>query len=192
MKTLLILLFYCSITDWIVAVTAIVGLIFAIVQLLSFKKSRAADFIYRLKRDFFIEKTQAIIFFIDEDILSFQTSSDDPDYVYFQIDKEKLKSLPGVQSIKQYAKKNEYTISAFEIDDLILGHFEDLGLFKKKKIISIEFIYESFDWYIQLVHENCAIQKYITWQRKQENSEDVYTGFDYITSECKKYEGGKG
>lgn len=51
--------------------------------------------------------------------------------------------------------------------------------------MDIKYVYQSFDWYIQLVYENCAIQKYVKWQRKQNNSGDVYIYFEYIANKCK-------
>jgi len=174
--------------DFITPSIALIGSIIAIFQLYYLNKNRKADFIHRFKKDFFCESTRHILFLIDLDLLTFSDPQSNQEYPYFKIDKNKLEKLPDVFiEYKNSAKKMNYTIDAFKIDEYLLGHFEDMGLFKKDRVMNLRYIYESFDWYIQITYDNSAIIKYIDWQERQENGEDVYEWFRYIAEQCKKY-----
>jgi hypothetical protein len=48
-----------------------------------------------------------------------------------------------------------------ELDDFLLGHFEDIGLFEEKGLIDTEMVYEEFSYYIFEVFENPEIKKYL-------------------------------
>ena len=75
--------------------------------------------------------------------------------------------------------------SAFEIDDDLLGYFEDIGNNESKKLIDIDMIYDTFSWYIKIIWENPAVQEYIKWQRSE--GADIYDGFEYIYNKSKSY-----
>jgi hypothetical protein len=92
-----------------------------------------------------------------------------------------------------YLPEHKYRYSSYEIDELLLGHFEDLGLFYRKKLMDIEFICSGFSYYIEEIHENDEIKKYIEWSKKNEGNEDDYAedtfeDFDLIFKEVKCYE----
>ncbi|MEN3038818.1 MAG: hypothetical protein ABDI07_06665 [Candidatus Kryptonium sp.] len=171
--------------SWITAIITTLLIAITLLQLINMQNTSSADFIHRLKKDFFEnENTQHLIALIDNHLLKFSVSSSN-DIAYFTIWDEKIKYLPD--DIKEYfIKKKLYSL--YEIDDYLLGHFEDIGLFEKKGVLDIEMVYEEFDWYIELVYENEEIQKYITYLReKEEKLVDVYDNFEYIYKKCKSY-----
>jgi len=47
-------------------------------------------------------------------------------------------------------------------------------------------IYEDFAYYINVCHENTAIQEYISWIRKDNKDKDLYKNFDFIYSSINK------
>jgi hypothetical protein len=77
-----------------------------------------------------------------------------------------------------------YIIDAYELDDLLLGHFEDLGILYENKILDIHMIYEEFDWYIITCWENDDINEYIKYQREKEGW-DIYKRFENIYQKSK-------
>ena len=48
------------------------------------------------------------------------------------------------------------------MDDYVLGHFEDIGLFWEKGILDIDLIYEEFADYIETVYESKIFKEYLT------------------------------
>ena len=139
----------------------------------------SADFIYRLKNDFFTEETRNLITLIDLDAIRFVNNNG---IVYFEVIEKKLKDFPE-EIIRLLTQKKFY--SPYEIDDLLLGHFEDIGLFVQKGVVDIEMAYKEFDWYVKTTYENDEIQKYITHLREFEGG-DIYDKFEYLYQEFKK------
>jgi hypothetical protein len=145
------------------------------------KNTNSADFIHRLKNDFFKEETRNLITLIDLDSLKF---IEDDDIPYFEVVEEKLENFP--EDIKnQLSEKKFYT--AYEIDDLLLGHFEDIGLLEQKGVLDIEMVYEEFSWYIETTYDNCEIKKYIKYSRKDGENEDIYDKSEYLYYKCKSF-----
>jgi len=175
-----------------VALTAILTAILAGVaywQLRRFNKTTRADFINRFTKDFFNKSTQEIIILLDYSALKFKVSEieygeDIPkrEWTYFLIDK----NITGQFKPKMANEKDKYT--AFEFDDDLLGHFDDLGTFEKEGILNISLIYDVFSYYIELVWENEEIQKYIKWQQDDnEDFGDMFENFEYIYKKCDSF-----
>jgi hypothetical protein len=143
------------------------------------KNTNSANFIHKLKGDFFKEETRNLITLISLDAIKFTERNGES---YFEVDDEKLKNIPD-EVKKNLTKKKLYT--PYEVDDLLLGHFEDIGLFERKGILDIEMVYEEFEWYIRTVFENSEVNKYIQSERKDES--DVYDKFEYIYNKCKSF-----
>ncbi len=173
------------------AITAIFTIIITFIawfQLTSVNKTTRADFIHKFNNDFFKESTQEIISLLDYSALKFMIASVNygqniptKEFPYFVIERSIAEQFkPKISSARQ-----EYT--AFEIDDNLLGHFEDIGNFEKQRILDISFIYECFSYYIILTWENEEIQKYIKWQRGDggNNAIDIYEKFEYLYKKCK-------
>jgi hypothetical protein len=178
-------------TVWI-GLTAILTGILAWVaywQLKSFNKTTRADFINRFTKDFFNESAQEIILLLDYSALKFKESEieygkDIPrrEWPYFLIEKD----IAGQFKPKMTSQREMYT--AFELDDDLLGHFDDLGTFEKRGILDISLIYDVFSYYIELVWENEEIQKYIKWQQADNKDfGDVFENFEYIYRKCKSF-----
>jgi len=150
-------------------------------ELEAIKNTNSADFIHKLKNDFFKENTRILITLIDLEAIKFVKNEN---IVYFEVIEEnpKLNSLPN-DIRKQLTEKKFYTVH--EIDDFLLGHFEDIGLFEQKGILDIEMVYEEFGWFIEIVFENCEIKKYIKYER--EVDEDIYDKFEYIYHKSKSF-----
>jgi len=153
----------------------------ALTQLEKIENTNSADFIHKLKNDFFKGETRNLITLIDLDALKFVENDN---MQYFEIIEEKLKDFPE-EIVNQLTQKKFYT--PYEIDDLLLGHFEDVGLFEQKGILDIEMVYEEFEWYIRTAFENCEIKKYIEYSRKDGKDKDVYDKFEYIYYKCKSF-----
>jgi hypothetical protein len=69
-------------------------------------------------------------------------------------------------------EKDAFTTNV--IDDLLLGPLEDVGVLWKSGRLSLDEVYETFDYYIRLCVENKAIADYINWVKKEPGNEDIY------------------
>ena len=192
--------FLCSANiDWVATGTMITAigtlLIVAIAyfQLQKANKISQADFDQRFKDDFFKKETQQLFMLFQYNLLVFKiepVTGDDYKFPYFELDRKKIDANP---IYSMYLPENKYRFSSYEIDNLLLGHFEDLGLFYKKKLMNIEFIYSGFSYYIEEIYENDEIKKYIRWSRDNEGNEndyaeDTFEDFDIIFKKVKCYE----
>ncbi|HWQ60432.1 MAG TPA: hypothetical protein VN420_04820 [Candidatus Fimivivens sp.] len=158
--------------------SAVWTFVLVIVAYLQFRKANhisSADFIHRLKNDFFGKETRELFFLFEKDYLRYDEENEVFEVV--KID-EKTKSELGIT-------RKFFTI--YEVDDFILGDVYDLGLFEQKRIVDIDMVYEEFGYYIATVWENKAIRYYIENQRKDPRHRDVYNKFDYIGLKCEQY-----
>jgi uncharacterized membrane protein len=153
-----------------VFITAIVALI-AYWQLSSIARTTSADFIHRLKNDFFVEPTRTLIDHIIDDRLLFREISDrnpiddasmspsNPKMGYFEVNETTiLTNFP--EMLKKKLTEKRYYLEV-EVDDLLLGHFEDIGLFEEKGLIDTEMAYQEFSDCVLETFKNEAIKKYI-------------------------------
>ena len=173
--------------EFLTPIIALIGVIIALFQLAKNNKNRMADFTHRLDNDFFTKETENFIILIDLELIEFiEINKDD---CFFKIKQQEVLNLSGRYSVvKEFSRIRNYEISTQEMDDYYLGLFEKIGLYGKTKVINIEFIYECFDYYIQLAYENNEIKKYIKWIREHApEDEDIYDKFYYIALECQKY-----
>lgn len=136
-------------------------------QLSALARTSRADFIFRLKGDFFSEKTRRLICLIDEDLLEFE----DVGYGRFAI--KDFDSKETQEKIGFYEFESPY-IPSQEIDDLILGIFEDVGMFQRKGAIELEDVYVIFDTYVTDCLNNRTIKKYLTLSRRGRDNSDVF------------------
>lgn len=152
------------------------------VAYLQFQKANhisSADFIHRLKNDFFGKETRELFFLFEKDYLRY-----DEDNEVFEVVKidEKTKAELGIT-------RKFFTI--YEVDDFILGDVYDLGLFEQKRIVDIDMVYEEFGYYVETIWENKAIRYYIDNQRKDPKHKDDYNKLDYIGLKCELYAAAK-
>ena len=82
--------------------------------------------------------------------------------------------------------------SPFDIDDKLLRPFEEIGtLYKNKYIKKLDLVYEFFDWHLEMIWDDNAIQKYIYIERQKPDNWDLYTNFECLYNECKDFERNK-
>jgi hypothetical protein len=145
-------------------------------------KVAKADFTLRFEDNFFTKKTRELFFLVENNLLIYKKVVDklaDFDFHYFELNNDKLEKYPILKKLPFI--KDLSVISSNEIDDLLLGHFEDLGIYLENDMLSLNFIYESFEYYVRNVWENDQIQTYIKAIRasKKEDS-DTYDKFESI------------
>lgn len=150
------------------------------VQLGSISRTASADFILRFKKDFFQDETRRLIQLIDNDWLKFTQRKDQS---FFQVDAEAVWKSELHEEIKNWLLQRK-AYSDYDIDDLLLGHFEDLGMLRQARVLDFRMTYEMFSWYIEIVWENEEIQKYI--KSEQEGDESIYEAFEGLYEECKE------
>ncbi len=176
---------------WVGTTAILTGILAGVAywQLKSFNKTTRADFINRFTNEFFNKSTQEIIVLFDYSALKFRVSEVDygediskKEWPYFLIDR----NISNQFKTKIANEKEKYT--AFELDDDLLGYFDDLGTYEKKGILDISLVYDVFSFYIELVWENEEIQKYIKWQQDDdEDFGDMFENFEYIYKKCKYF-----
>lgn len=173
------------------AATALFTLILVFVgwsQLTGINATSSGDFIHKLKIDYFRESTRKLFHLIEQDCIIFNKniSSSGIDNSFFEVDKDKISNSSLPDDIKKDLLTKIF-YSTYEIDDLLLGHFEDIGLFEKTKVMDIDMVYEEFDYYIFITHENGQIKRYLEYCREGENNDDIYDKFSYIYEKCQSY-----
>lgn len=180
------------------AVTAAMTFILAIIalwQLGKMNKTSKTDFIHRFTKDFFSPETRRLIMLFDPDydLLKFEVekihdekSNEDTEYPYFKLDKDGLNKLTKLG--KEDKEKIKDVYSAYEVDDDLLGHFEDVGNYEAEGLLDFKMVYNGFDWYITTIWDNKEIQKYIKWERDIDG-DDIYKGFEDIYKKLKIYKG---
>jgi hypothetical protein len=178
--------------DW-TAIFTLGILIVAWTQLRKINKTSSADFLHRFKNDFFNDKTRLLILLAEYDCLRYVKPKEEG-VPYYEILLDNIKDENSKNETKRKIEKflnDNYIIDVYEIDDLLLGHFEDMGILNKKKVLNIEMIYEAFSTYINICWENEQIQEYIKHQKEEEQNWDLYDKFKYIYNECKLFENKK-
>ena len=124
---------------------------------------------------------------VAEDWLIYENTREDGTplpHPYFRADEGRItaSSLPEVLKTRLTERKE---FSCYEIDDVLLGHFEDLHSLWKRKLLDLGLIYEGFSWYIERCGDNCAIRRYIADEAK--GWSDVWSGFLKLHTALKNY-----
>jgi hypothetical protein len=160
-------MWYSIFTGVLVAGT-LIGVVVALMQLNSISETSKADFILKFKDSFFKKDARDLMENLDEKKLKF-----------IEIDS---------MAFFQLKRKNSDTvISAYEIDENLLNHFEDIGMFERKGILSLSMVNDMFGWYITDCWENAEIQKYIKYERALYGLA-IFDDFEYIYTKCKEAE----
>jgi hypothetical protein len=164
----------------------IIALLFAGIQLNNSNSIRNADFAFRFKNDFFTEQTNNLIVLIDNDLIRFNVINDSVnkiEFAYFDVDTIKIKTL--TEKFKDTFVKKTYP--AYEIDNYLLNHLDDLGEYCKKGMIDIDYVNEGFGYYIECVYNNDQIKQYLHWLESDPKSKGSYKYFGYIYDQLKIY-----
>lgn len=162
-------------------------------QLTGISKTTKAELVKKFSDDFFRESTRNIIMLLDFNALFYEEKNIEYEYIfttecfpYFKIDIKCIDQFSISSKHKEYfSDKEVYT--SYEIDDYLLGSFEDIGLFERQGFLNIEDISNYFGWYIKTTWENDEIRKYVSRQRQTE-SEMIYKNVEYIYKKCISYE----
>jgi len=91
---------------------------------------------------------------------------------YLKINDDIVTQLMGLVSLPP--GKDGY--SALEIDDLLLGHFESLGWYVRKKLIDFDAARSNFSYYVITGFEHPEIRKYLA----APDNKDTYIDFPYL------------
>jgi hypothetical protein len=136
-------------------------------------RTSRADFIFRLKNDFFTEDARRLLFMVEKNLLEFE----DGEIPYFTIRNVDNPILSG--RLEELGIKGS-TVSTYVVDDALLGPFEDVALFLAENLITAKHAYEMFYTYVSFCAENEEIQKYIKSTRLKPGDSDIYSGFDAL------------
>lgn len=165
----------------IAVIIALIGLVIAWYQLNHIRQTSRADFAKRFIDTFFTDATRTLFALLMNSALEFKVldiSNEQGEKIdqlpYLKIKKAVLDQLKGL--VKLEADKEGYT--AFEVDDLLLGQFDDLGWYYKQGLIDFETIDQAFGYYITNCMENSEIKKYLT----HEGNDGKYADLHFLYS----------
>ncbi len=158
-------------------------------------KTSSADFIHRVDNDFFTHETRILVSLIDCGALEFNDKAESSDDIevrpYFEINQDKLKKSKLPEEVIQRLSEKKY-YSTWEIDDLLLGHFENIGMLEQKRVVNFQMVYDVFSWYLETIWKDDHIKKYITYCRNGEKASRIdtvfYNQFQYIVTKCLEYD----
>lgn len=156
-------------------------------QLGDLSNTSSADFIMKLKEQFFKKKTRILIELFDNDWIKFFKKNDKSGIHYFGVTENKIRESGLPEELQNILLKRKY-YSSYEVDDLLLGHFEDIGILEQKGTLKIDMIYDEFSWYIETIWENYQIKKYIVKQRRDLDDKKIYDKFQCIYTKCKEFD----
>ena len=169
----------------IAVIVAAVGVAVAFVQLRGIKKISRADFAKRFLDTFFVPETRTLFALLMNSALEFDVLEikDGAGKVidrlpYLRVKKDVAEQLRGIVPVD----KERSGYSAFEVDDLLLGFFDDLGWYRKQGLIDLKTIKQAFGYYICVSRENEQLKRYLA----DEDNEGKYGDFRYIYDKVKE------
>jgi hypothetical protein len=146
----------------VAVILATIGIAIALGQLGGIKKVSRADFAKRFIDTFFNPETRTLFTLLLNSALEFaileivdETGTVIDRLPYFRIKQSVAGQLRGVVPVEE--KRTGY--SAFEIDDFLLGFFDDLGWYHKQGLIDIDTIKQAFGYYICESYENDQVRR---------------------------------
>jgi len=164
-----------AVWTFVIAVVTLSAVMVAWRQLAGIRATSRADFTFRFIESFFTSETRTLFLLLLNSALTFDVieilrSDGTKDRLPFlKIDQDVVKQLNGIVTLTP--GKTGY--SSFEVDDLLLGHFESLGWYVRKKLIDFDAAYSSFSYYLMAAYEHCEIRKYLA----DEDNKDTYEDF---------------
>jgi hypothetical protein len=147
----------------VIALVTFGGVLFAWVQLRAIRKTSRADFAKRFIDTFFNDDTRTLFALVMNSALVFEVKNicDNGQKIdrlpYMKIRPEIVAQLAGIVAVE--TGRRGY--SPFEIDDFLLGHFDDLGRYVKQKLIDFKTARHIFSYYVTESFENPAIIEYL-------------------------------
>lgn len=155
------------------------------VQLSKINKTNSATFLLDIKKGFFVAPTRDLVQLVDSDWLVFE-EKDELTESYFTVNEDKVRESELEWTLRHRLLAHR-AYSVYDMDDLLLGHFEDLGMLLKQRSVDEDMVYAMFSWYVERAWENRAIYDYVMAQRKTDNT--LYTEFEYLYNQCKTHGG---
>jgi hypothetical protein len=187
---------YCwnwnTIWTFIAAMATISLAIIAWVQLKKFRDVSTAQFIQNFKNDFFTPKAMSLFMLLEFEQIKFCEENKEgdkipnlpDDFSHFKVTLPNFQRSAGETPDYLGELKNVY--SCYEIDDCILGNFEELGLLEEQETVSLKSINEVFGVYLDVVGKNNEIKIYIKYLRDEYKDVTIYERFDTLVSKINK------
>jgi hypothetical protein len=148
-------------------------------QLGALARTSQADFIFRLKSDFFTEEARRLLFLVEEGLLQFEDS---------EILSILKRNDPSLRCRFEELGVKGSTISTYVVDDVLLGPLEDVGAFLDGRLVTEKHAYDMFYTYVKSCSENAEIRKYIQSNRRELGDSDVYSDFDDLYKRLRRME----
>jgi len=173
-------------TIW-TAVSATVTLIAVAVawrQLAGLRAISRVDFTFRFMDGFFTSETRTLFLLLLNSALTFEEieisrAGRPPDRLpCLKINWDIVRQIPGVVTLTP--GKTRY--SGFEVDDLLLGHFESLALYVRKKLIDFDAAYHSFSYYLIETLDHLEIKRYLD----HDGNKNTYENFLHLHKRFKR------
>ena len=171
----------------VIALVTFGGVLFAWVQLRAIRKTSRADFAKRFIDTFFNDDTRTLLALLMNSALAFEAKNicENGQKIdrlpYMKIKPEIVKQLSGIVAVET----GRLGYSAFEIDDFLLGHFDDLGRYVKQKLIDVKTERNIFAYYVTESFENPSIIEYL----RDEDNQGKYADFRYLYDRFQRLKG---
>lgn len=155
-------------------------------QLNIMSSNSSMDLVHRLKTDFFSPETRVLIALIEDKFIEFINNGESDSY--FLVRSQEIENSLLHQTIKERLTSQQ-AFSTYEIDDLVLGHIEDMGYLNHRGMLDFRLIYNTFGHYVEQVYDSPAIQRYLQASRKEWSGgdNDTYSELEFISQKCKTY-----
>jgi hypothetical protein len=167
-----------------IALVTIAGVTFALLQLQSIRRISRADFAKRFVDAFFSDDTRTLFTLLMNSALEYSVRAIAEHgrplarLPYFRLKPEVLNQFAGLMLVEP--PRTGYT--AFEIDDLLLGQFDDLGWYVKRGLIDYPTALQNFRYYLVECVEHPSVRQYM--QDIENNG--MYENVQYLYSRFKK------
>lgn len=149
--------------EWTDVVVAIFTMgLFAVAwwQLGGLRKTAKADFAHRLGADYYTAECAKLEDQLTDSKIAFDVAT------------------------RTFTGRSGIAFNARDLDRHILGPLESVGVFQKRRLLDVEFVYDFFGSSILNVMQNKEVQAYISWRRQQPYSADVYECLLFLEREC--------
>lgn len=156
-------------------------------QLRSIKKTSRAEFIKKFNDSFFTEDTRKLITLLFNSALEFcvldiklkDKKDDRLPYLKLKADVVEQIKKAGLISVEDW----RLGYNAFEVDDLLLGHLDDVGRYEKKGLLDITDAYKTFGYYFELLEEGAPAQEMLD----DKDNAGKYEDLKYMQKEFESY-----
>ena len=158
------------------------------------RKIKSAEFINEFTATFFSPKTSELLMLFEFGLIEFISKNTGENKLknlpeYFSYFKVRMEGYKRRGDIPGYLLDYTDIYAAYEIEDLLLGHFEDMGLFIDNKVMTKNFIFDVFGFYIVKTGQNKQIQNYICRMRREYNDDSIFKRFEELIKNAPNNEG---